>query len=58
MNLYQFARQYRRRPWTKMDYREVLGSGITNQEEYDEVRDHIEILQLIFDIVLSAFGVF
>ncbi|OQR75744.1 gastric triacylglycerol lipase-like [Tropilaelaps mercedesae] len=41
MNMYQFARQYKKDPWTKMDYEEVKQTGILNVNEYNQVRTRL-----------------
>lgn len=37
MNMYHFATQFDRDPWTKMDYRKIPFAKITNRQEYSKV---------------------
>ena len=37
MNLYQFARQFKKPVWEKLDYDKVEQTQITNRGEYNEV---------------------
>lgn len=37
MNIYQYARQFKKAVWEKLDYAEVKQTGITNIEEYNNV---------------------
>lgn len=37
MNLYQFARQFKKPVWEKLDYNEVKQTHITNRQEYGKV---------------------